>query len=309
MVTFGIRVRENRVKGDLAQFRQYLGTVTRTMLKQEASLTARSALKYAPPLVPTGGKGDTGAAGKTGERAIDKDVRAIFAEPGSTLASVFNKENRRGLFKDFLRWRSKPNTAGGSTLISKIYSDDDVQRAFQKASNLFAGKPNRSKTVVNVGQMSTIHKQQRVKGRVVREGRPDKETKRYPYIAKAALINKYVKLRSRAIGKLKSGWWEIIDRHGRGLVIFGRVVDSGSKGLPKYITRHRGPGSLAETKGGSSLRVRITNQIGDSDGAGLRANTFSLVIRDRLAAISKRPYQQYANRIVRNWNANLPASS
>jgi hypothetical protein len=303
MITFAVRVKENRVKGDMAAFRRYLGELTGDLLKQEACLTARAALKYAPPLVASGGQGDKAAAGKMGERAIDKDVRAIFAPPGSTLASVFNRETRRGQFSDFMKWRAKPNTTASSTLLSRIHSDEDPNRAFAKAQNLYANGVNRSLTVDNIGKMSTLHKAQRKNGRVVREGRPDKQTKRYPNIAKDSLIRKYVQLRSRAVGKLKSGWWEIISRHGSNLVIFGRTVDAGSKGLPKFITRHKGPGTLSQTKAGNGYKVRVTNAIGNADAAGLRTNTYALVIRDRLAAIAKRPYQVYANRIVRNWNS------
>ena len=107
------------------------------------------------------------------------------------------------------------------------------------------------------------------------------------------------------VGKLKSGWWEIIKTHGSNLVIFGRVVNAGAKGLPKYISRHGGNGVLTKALGGNTKRVTARNLIGDSDGAGLRTNTFNLVIRDRQAAIAKRPYQVYANRIVRNWNNGL----
>jgi hypothetical protein len=305
MVTFSIRVKENRVKGDLAQFRAYVGKLTGDLLLQEACLTARSALKYAPPLVPSGGKGDTAAAGKTGERAIDKDVRSIFAEPGSTLQSVFARSGLAGAKSAFAKWRSKPLIVSSSTLLSKIYFDHDESRAFGKAKNIFYGKPNRSQSLDNMGAMSTIHKQQRKNGRILREGRPSKEVKRYPYIVKGPLINQYVKLRSRAIGKLKSGWWEIISKYGTGLNIFGRIVDAGAKGLPKYITRHKGPGTLVKNMSGHSKKVRITNQIGDADAAGLRTNTAILVNRDRIAAIAKRPYQVYANRLVRNWNNKL----
>lgn len=308
MVTFSIRVKENKVKGDLAKFRTYLGKLTGDLLTQEACLTARSALKYAPPLVPSGGKGDTAAAGKTGERAIDKDVRAIFAPPGSTLQSVF-KRNGSGSMEDFISWREKPLRSASSTLLMKIHQDENVDRAFDRAQRLYSGKENRSVKLDNMGAMSTIHKQQRKNGRVVREGRPSKEIKRYPYIVKDTLIRKYIKLRSRAVGKLKAGWWEIISKYGTGLVIFGRTVDSGQKGLPKYITRHKGPGTLVKNMSGHSKKITITNQIGDADSAGLRTNTAMLVNRDRLAAIAKRPYQVYANRIVRNWNANLPPSA
>ena len=303
MVTFSIRVRENRVKGDLSAFRRYVGEVTESLTKQEACLTARAALKYAPPLVPTGGQGDKAQAGKMGERAIDKDVRAIFAPPGSTLQSVF-KRNGSGSMEDFISWREKPLRAASSTLLMKIHQDENVDRAFDRAQRLYAGKEDRSKKLDNMGAMSTIHKSQRKNGRVVREGRPSKEIKRYPFIVKEALIRKYVRLRARAVGKLKSGWWHIISKYGSGLVIFGRTVDAGAKGLPKYITRHTGPGHLALSKGGNSYRVRITNQIGDADGAGLRTKTYNLVVSHRAAAIAKRPYQVYANRLVRNWNLN-----
>lgn len=303
MITFGIRVKENRVKGDLGKFRQYLHKMTGDLLKQEACLTARAALKYAPPLVAGGGKGDTAAAGKMGVRAIDKDVRAIFAAPGSTLQSVF-KGGRSGNLADFISWKEKPLRAVSSTLLKAIHEDGDVNRAFRRAQNLYVGKEDRSQKVDNLATMATLHNQERKNGRVVREGRPSKEVKRYPHIAKEALIKRYVKLRALEVGKLKSGWWRVIDTHGRNLNIFGRTVDAGAKGLPKYVTRHQGPGTLSLVPaGGNSQKVTIRNLIGDADGAGLRTNTQGLVIAHRLGAISKRPYQKYANRLVNNWNA------
>jgi hypothetical protein len=301
MVTFSIRVKENKVKGDLSAFRQYVGKVTEQLTKQEACLTARAALKYAPPLVSGGGQGDKAAAGKMGERAIDKDVRAIFAPPGSTLQSVF-KRSGSGSMEDFISWREKPLRAASSSLLQKLHQDDNPERAFQRAQRLYAGREDRSVKLDNMGSMATVHNQQRKNGRVVREGRPSKEIKRYPYIVKEAMIRNYIKMRSLQVGKLKSGWWSIISKHGSGLNIFGRIVDAGAKGLPKYITRHLGPGNLTLSKGGNSYKVRITNQIGDSDGAGLRTKTYALVVAHRAAAILKRPYQVYANRLVRNWN-------
>jgi hypothetical protein len=309
MITFGIRVKENKVKGDLGKFRAYLGTLTNNLLTQEACLTSRSALKYAPPIVPMGGKGDTAAAGKMGERAIDKDVRAIFAVQGSTLASVFDG-GMGGALEKFQVWRAKPNPVKSSTLLSKIHKDTDELRAFGKAANIYLNKPNKSEFVDSVGNMRTIHEMQRKNGRVVREGRPSAQVKRYPYIVKKdSMIKQYVKQRALQIGKLKSGWWEIIKTYGTNLVVFGRVVNAGAKGLPKYITRHGGNGTMQKALGNNSKRVTVRNLIGDSDGAGLRTKTRDLVIRDRQAAIAKRPYQQYANRIVRNWNNGLSANA
>jgi len=305
MITFGIRVKENKVKGDLGKFRQYLGTLTNNLLTQEACLTSRQALKYAPPIVPNGGKGDTAAAGKMGERAIDKDVRAIFAEPGSTLASVFDKGKNARALQKFQAWRTRPLANSSSTLMTKLHEDTDENRAFNKAANLYANKPSQSKIVTSPADMRSLHEIERKNGRVVREGRPSRQVKRYPHIVeKASMIKKYVAMRALQVGKLKSGWWEVINKYGRGLVIFGRTVDAGAKGLPKYITRHSGNGILAKAFSGNSKKVTIKNELGDADGAGLRAKTFSLVMRDRMAAIAKRPYQVYANRIVRNWNNN-----
>jgi hypothetical protein len=306
MITFGIRVKENKVKGDLGKFRQYLDKITGDLLTQEACLTARAALKYAPPLVQTGGKGDTAAAGKMGIRAIDKDVRAIFAVQGSTLASIFIEGASTKSLKGFLEWRQKPLAASSSTLMRKLHDDDDVRQAFYKAVNLYGNKPNRSTLITSVGQMKSLHEQERKNGRVVREGRPSSHVKRYPHIVQSpAIIKKYVAMRALQVGKLKSGWYEIIHRYGKNLNIFGRTVDAGAKGLPKYITRHGGNGTLAKAFTGRSKKVTIKNDIGDADGAGLRTKTLSLVINHRQAAIAKRPYQKYASRIVRNWNNNL----
>jgi hypothetical protein len=181
-----------------------------------------------------------------------------------------------------------------------------VNRAFERASRIYVGKEDRVRKVTSIGQMAPIHKSQRKNGRVVREGRPSKDIKRYPYNAKASLINRYIKLRSRAVGKLKSGWYQIINTYGRNLTIFGRTVDAGAKGLPKYITRHKGPGTLVlRPAGGNSQKLTITNAIGDNDGTGMRAGTEKEVMKHRRLAIEKRPYQHYAGRIVRNWNNNL----
>lgn len=305
MIGFRINVRASKVRGDMNAFTKHLRKVTEDVMTQEFCLTARAALKYAPPLVQAGGRGDTAAAGRVGEKAIDKDVRAIFAEKYSTLPAVFSSGKLAGSKSAFDKWRSKPFVSSSSTLLTKIYYDADPDRAYQKAKNIFHGKASRSKTLDNLGAMSKVHRQFRRNGRVVREGMPDKETKRYPYIVKEAMIRKYVKLRARAIGKLKSGWYELINRFGRGLVIFGRTVDAGAKGLPKYITRHQGPGYVRKNFAGHTLKITIRNEIGDNDGAGLRARTYDLVIRDRIAAVAKRPYQTYANKLVRNWNKNL----
>ena len=302
MITFGIRVKENKVKGDLGKFREYLGKLTGDLLKQEGCLTARAALIYSPPIVADGGNGDTAEAGKYGEKAIAMDVNAIFAPYGSTLQSVF-RGGRQGDMEDFLSWREKPLRASSSLLLKKIHEDSNVERAFKRAGQIYIGKEDRVRKVSNIGQMSTIHKSQRKNGRVVREGRPSKEIKRYPYITKQSMINRYVKLRSRAVGKLKSGWYSIINTYGRNLNIFGRQVDAGAKSLPKYITRFKGPGTLVLRKaGGNSQKLTVTNSIGDADGTGMRAGTEKEVMNHRRKAIEKRPYEQYAGRIVRNWN-------
>lgn len=315
MVTFSIRVKENKVKGDLAKFRTYLGKLTGDLLVQEACLTARMALKVTPPMIGSGGEGDTAAAGKMGDKSVDKDVRSIFADGKATIGGVFHQ--KAGSQSRFARWRSlsKPNLP--SVLLQDLFTDPDQDRAYARAANLFKNKLPRNQVVESLGAASTLHRRERKRGRVTGSGKknrnafigPSSETQKYPHVMKESLINKYVALRQRAVGKLKSGWYDIINKYGRGLVIFGRTVDSGQKGLPKYITSKRFTnGLLTKSFGGHSKRIIIKNTHGDAEGAASERNTHALVIKYRMNNIGKSK-QQYANRIVRNWNANLPPSA
>lgn len=316
MVTFGIRVRENRVKGDLAQFRQYLGKLTGDLLTQEACLTARMALKLTPPMIADGGKGDTAEAGKMGDRAVDKDIRSMFADGKATIGGVFHQ--KAGSRARFARWRSLTDPKLGSNLLQDLFTDPNEDRAYAKASNIFKNSLPRNKVVNSLGAASTLHKRERVRGRVTGPGKknrnsfvgPSQQTQRYPHVMKESMIKRYVALRQRVVGKLKSGWYDIINKYGRNLVIFGRTVDSGAKSLPKYITRQRfNNGFLSKSMGGHSKRISIKNTHGDAEGAASERNTHALVIKFRMDAIKARPYQVYANRIVRNWNKNLRPSS
>ena len=313
MINFSVNVKSEKVRGDLVKFNEYLGKLTGVLLKQEACLTARAALKYAPPVVGSeagqvgGGKGDKAIAGVWGARAVDKDIRSIFAPKWATLSGVFSSGDvgSEALFK---LWKAKPLKNAPSTM-TKIHADSDLDRSYKKAKAIYGGGKSTARYINNAGQMRLIHEGQRRNGRIVREGGPAKDLRRYPYIAKEAMIRAYVKKRQLEVGKLKSGWWQIISTHGRGLNIFGRIVDAGAKGLPKYITRHRGPGTLAAQLTGATKKVTITNTIGDNDNAGLKVKTFALTINHRRQAILKRPYQVYADRLVRNWNKSQPPSA
>jgi hypothetical protein len=303
MVTFAIRVRENKVRGDLGKFRAYLGKLTGDLLTQEACLTARMALKLSPPMLGGGGQGDTAAAGKMGARAIDKDVRSIFADGKATLGGVFHQ--KAGSRARFMSWRSLNNPKLSSTLLQDLFTDPDQDKAYAKASSLFANKLPRNTIVENIGAASSIHRKERRRGRVVNMRGPSDEVRKYPAIMKEATIKKYIALRQKVVGKLKSGWYDIINTHGRNLNIFGRLVDAGSKGLPKYITTQRfRNGVMSKAFSGNSKRISIRNAYGDAEGAASERGTYGAVIRGRLMALAKRPYQVYANRIVRNWNTN-----
>jgi hypothetical protein len=305
MISISIVPRFSRVKGDLKAFRQHLSKLTGDLLTQEACLTARMAIKLTAPMAIGGGEGDKKTAEVMGNRAIDKDVRAIFAPKHATLAAVFSN-GKAAAQERFIKWREKNLPQSSSTLLTKIHSDSDTERAFERASRLYLNKLPRNKIVSSPGEMRSLHDSEKYRGRVVRFGRPSKEVKRYPHITSEANIKRYVKMRQLQVGRMKAGWWDIIDKHGRGLVIFGRTVDSGQKGMPKWIYRHSGGGTLSQGKTlfGGKQRVRIRNERGNAEGVGDERRTHAAVISGRMMAIGKRPYQTYANRLVRNWNTN-----
>ena len=310
MIALSIVPKFSRVKGDLKAFKQHLNKLTGDLLKQEACLTARMAIKLTAPMASTGGQGDKKVAEVMGNRAIDKDVRAIFAPKHATLSAVF-ADGRAPAKARFIAWRDKALPQSSSTLLSKIHADSDVERAFERAANLYLNKQPRNKSVDGVAEMKSLHDRERYRGRVVRFGRPSKQVKRYPHVTSEANIKRYVKLRQMQVGKMKSGWWDIINKHGRNLVIFGRTVDAGAKAMPKWIYRHSGGGTLqqASTILGGRHKVVIRNAKGNAEGVGDERRTHAAVVSGRMMAISKRPYQVYANRIVRNWNTNQRPSA
>jgi hypothetical protein len=315
VIALNLVPRKTRILGDFAEFKSYLRTLRGDLLKQEACLTARAAIKFTPPVIGTrdgkprtgGGEGDKARGGEWGMRAVDKDIRSIFAPPGSTLSSIFagNRYSR----SHFAAWRSKNAPKNGPEFFQTLHSADE-DKSWEQAKNLYAGKPTRHKTADNIGQMATLHRKERRKGIIVRAGGPSPEVRAYPHIVKNALINKYIKLRQRAVGKMKAGWWKILNTYGRNLTIFGRTVNSGIKGLPAYITRHNmNTGSMLTVNTDRFGRIVITNSIGDAEGASMNNATAAFVIRYRQDQIAQRPPQVYVNRLVRNWNRmNRPSA-
>jgi hypothetical protein len=308
MIVLNVTPRKTRLYGDFEQYRKHLRQLRGDLLKQEACLTARAALKFAPPLVEGGGKGDTAAAGRTGMEAVAADIKSIFAIPGSTLSSVF--AGSRASKSHFAKWRQKSSPKTGTSVIKDIHSDEIEDRAWQYAKNLYGNREGRHMTPSSLAEMAKLHRAERRKGVVRRTGGPSDQVRRYPHIARQALINKYIKLRQRAVGKLKAGWWGIINAHGRNLTISGRTADAGAKGLPGYITRHRmNTGSMRVVNSPNAGRITIRNDIGDNDGAGMKADTVIMVTSYRQMQVASRPPQRHINRFVRNWNTNQRAGA
>ncbi len=301
MISLNLVPKKTLIYGDFRDYRRYLRTLRGDLLKQEACLTARAALKFAPPLVEGGGKGDTAAAGRAGAEAVAADIKSIFATPGSTLSSVFS--GSRASRANFIKWRQKEAPKNGTSLLRSLHSDDDEERAWDASRAIYSNRQGRHHTADNIGQMAKMHRAERRKGVVRRTGGPSHDVRRYPHIVRQALLNKYIKLRQKAVGKLKAGWWKIINTYGRNLTIFGRTADAGAKGLPSYITRHSlNTGTLLSIDTDRVGRITIRNEIGDADGAGMRADTTVFVLNYRRNQIASRPPQRHINRLVRNWN-------
>lgn len=290
-----------RVAAMLGGTSEYLTQFVRSLLFNEAALTARAAIKFTPPIPYGGGWGDTKDAERQGKKAVDRDVRSFLMPKTATMASAIQGFS----MESFLAWKSAPRSGWAkrskTSIAYKIYMDPDVNRAFGKAKNISGKKfSSGGHELKDTSAIRAVHDglRQRYKGRITQRGGPGIAIKAAPYYADARQIDDYVKTRQKMVGKVSSFWWGII-LSVPPIPIRGADRNAGRTGVPAWIKRHSNRGLFIDRSAGVSSRnasVTIVNPIGDIFGIAREAKTKEQVIRFRNVANAAKPW----DRILRN---------
>ena len=294
-----------KLAANLGGVRTYLHSFTRDILYQEAALAARAFMKFTPPIPSGGGMGDSKQARKQGEKAVAKDVASFMMDKSkSTLNTLAELTDD---YQTFVAWRSRKDALKMSNkVLQKIHADTDVDRAYKKMVNLRGSNGEKYRRMAPLlktkPEIKRVHDELRrdYKGRIVRNGGPGMSVQIRPFVAEKKLIDQYVKDRQQAVGKLSSGWWDVIKKIPT-IRIRGIDANSGRKDVPEWIKRHQAPSMFIDRVGPVATvnsSVTIINAIGDIFGVAKDADTKANVIRYRQRNISKRPYQRVLDQAI-----------
>jgi hypothetical protein len=274
----------------------YLRNFTRDMLFQEAALCANAFLMFSPPIPKGGGFSNSMDAKRAGERAVDLDVRSFVVPKDKSAMAIAADPNRE--MSAFMEWRSKPLTGKVGYILAKIHSDENAERAFQKAQNLAGRFPYQERILKDESQLKEVHNymRQRYKGRIRNGKGPPANVKAKPFVLEKAKINRYIKERQKRVGFLNSGWWNVITKI-PAVRIRGADRFAGRQNVPAWVKRHGNSLGTFTNGVGQSVTalsfVQIQNLIGDIHGVATTARAKSKVIEYRKNQIALRPWQRF----------------
>jgi hypothetical protein len=263
---------------------------------KNAALMCRESMMLTPPM-GRDGNGLMVQAQRAGERSINRDVRKIFiatsARKGITPLLLLTerlaystKYGSPSEFRSLLEGAARTTLKRGTRVLQAIANDYDDERAFKKAKNYFAKSITRKSEYGSMGyvrDLYPIHQtyRERMGGRFSHRGRPvsplgnwrDKEI-----VQEGAEISEYVASRSPSVGKLKSGWFKILQMLPKPSSREGKT-NFGTGGIPTYIKRHPGTaGYMNLLESGPEFSLIIGNGIADKNRVSTEADVKSTVI-------------------------------
>jgi hypothetical protein len=278
---------------------------------REAALMCRDFIIFTPPFVAGGGGGDTKEAEKVGKAAVERDIRKIFVPKndkarinGLMMIKQLGTAAKQGDFASFVLAKKQLSTSSirlDSLIGNKIVNDNDDTRAYRKAQSFF-NKTIPGRINPPAENMKAIHDQYLHYNRGGRF-KFDKSkldfTGRY-FVNSKGELNAYIKKRQEEVGRLKSGWWNVIEALPKPKKK-GVEQRFGQRKVAAYVKKFPGNNmqSFATTKDRVSLL--IGNQIGNNDDVASRNNVMGLVYANAVARI-ERDLEQFVNRDNQKFN-------
>lgn len=309
MADIGIKInnaKAHKLAESNKDFKRFLAELQHEMLKQEAALSARAFIKFSPPIAP-GGPGDTSAAYKQGEIAVERDIRSLVAPRSATLASAVN--DLMGSRADFEEWKSKRLTKNSGRVIEAIHKDTDIERAYKMAQNAFGGSTG-GRILGDISELADLHKKQRIdyRGRITRNRGPSQDIRNKPYFAEPRHINKYISDTKKHVGFMQSGWLRIINKIGT-VKLRGQYLSSGTKGVSARLYKLTGDGSFRMNMGSRGMvfnvdaTATIANPVGNIHNVAEEARVKDKVIQYRRNQLASRPYNRFLTNAIKRYNA------
>jgi len=286
-------------------------TMEYTVLR-EAALMCRDAIIFTPPFVAGGGGGETKQAELVGKAAVKRDINKLFVAMNDKAkisgALMLNQLASAAKMRDFASFQNARQQLSSRTInfdslvANKIAADGDDQRAYLKAQNFF-NKYKVRPANAPVEDLRAVH--DRFK-RLTRQGKTKIETGRGDYLGKFLVkskgeLNAYIKLRQEEVGKLKSGWWNIIEALPKPKKN-GVDQEFGRRKVAGYVKKFPGNNMQVFYATSRAASIKCGNLIGNADGVADRNNVLNLVIGNAVARI-ERDLEQMLARDAQKFNS------
>lgn len=282
------------------------------VLLREAALMCRDAIIFTPPFVDGGGGGETKQAELVGRKAVARDIRRIFIPKtdkarvnGMMMLKQMSNAAKQRDFASFTEARKMLSTSPvrlDSVIVNNITKDGDEMRAYKKAQNFF-NKASVMRMNPPTENMRQVHNEYLF---VTRGGRKrfDKSkldfTGRY-FVNSKGELNAYIKKRQDEVGKLKSGWWNVLESLPKPKKK-GVEQNFGRKGVAGYVKNFPGKNAFQFVVSTTdTVEVNFGNAIGNINGVAARNNVERLMYSNAIARIRK-DLQQMADRDRENFN-------
>lgn len=263
---------------------------------KNAALMCRESMMLTPPM----GRDKNGLmvqAQRAGERSINRDVRKIFiatsARKGITPLLILTerlaystKYGSPSEFRSLLQGAARSALMQGTRILKAIANDYDDERAFKKAKNYFAKSITRKSeygTMRYIRDLYPIHQayRERMGGRFMLGGRsisPLRNWRDKEIVQEDSEISEYVASRTSSVGKLKSGWYKILQMLPNPSSREGKT-NFGTGGIPAYIKRHPGTaGYMTLVEADDVFSLVIGNAIADKNRVSTDADVKSTVL-------------------------------
>lgn len=318
-----IQVRVNpaslyRFQFALNEFRLAAGISMRDGFLREAGYCCYEFMRYTPPMPKGGGQGLSKNAKLAGEGAVAADIVSLFTtnnDPSTAFAFMVEavQQGDQSRFRKYhaLAKSSIRQNADGSYrdkkgrdprgIFLQILLDDNLDRAFRKFKNRFAG------SVVNTPQQTSdlkgVHRNvlRKYHGNIRKNGGPGGEV----YAVDQQALERFIKARQKMVGYVKAGWANTLFNLPPEKQQDGVQYASRNK-IPAWIKRHTSNGQgfhrFTGDQATGNFNLTIGNNVGDNDGVATSARTIDYVLQVRANKLDKEVMRRLG-KYIRAFNA------